>query len=243
MLKNVLKTGGKVVLILLALGVFAGVISGGAIMASRFYNGTAKTIDFPQKSSSAELGSSENPYVILEVVPDAAMGTLGYLVEGQEPVGAEGMQRLALASSASGSAVELYKDLFTGETGIADMSSSLVNRFWSDADVKAKGLWVEYNNEPDPSLPAEQKLRHGEYGYFENVGEGNGSYNFITDPETGTSYFGLDEKGKFRWVRVATYDQKLSGYLDPAYYYKEKGFTETNIQNGYEAFEASSYYN
>ena len=29
MLKNVLKTGGKVVLILLALGVFAGVISGG----------------------------------------------------------------------------------------------------------------------------------------------------------------------------------------------------------------------
>ena len=37
-------------------------------------------------SGTAALGSSENPFVVLEIVPNENMAQFGYLVNGQEPV-------------------------------------------------------------------------------------------------------------------------------------------------------------
>ena len=70
---------GKKVNLLLLAGVLI-------IGLSYFTSAASHNEESVVKDRSASLGSDNNPYTVLEVVPDEAYAEFGYLIGGEEPV-------------------------------------------------------------------------------------------------------------------------------------------------------------
>lgn len=142
---------------------------------------------------SAEVGTEENPLIILEIVPDVSMGMVGYLIPGQEPID---MEALAAAGK-DGPGHGTYKSLIVGG-GLASEEDSSRYAFEipeggvEATDQYASGKWWRMSNEGS----AESYTEFGFYRYeggnkgafsgsgegdelqFSYVGEGNGDYSF-----------------------------------------------------------------
>src|SRR5690606_31259699 len=107
---------------------------------------------FPGFDPEAELGTEENPFIILEIVPYRGMGQIGYIVGGQEPVD----------PSVSKPDNNLY-GVFNGFANDAFEPYQVKKDRLNEEDQK--NLWVwQWVSEQVP----------GQSGYFEKLGENTG---------------------------------------------------------------------
>lgn len=128
----------------------------------------------PQKDG--ELGTDNNPFVVLEIVPNASMASFGYLVKGQEPINIE--------------------EAFTKEQGLETvLGSYLRNNSKSIDDIEFRSMIGEDTGYEVETLAANHfgtfvlDQDNGNYkltmtkspktGMFKNVGAGKGSYDLV----------------------------------------------------------------
>ena len=78
--KNKVVLALSVVIVVLVVGAIA-FFSVSALQAS----GESALPSYTAKDMTKTLGSIDNPYTILEIVPDEESAALGYLISGQEP--------------------------------------------------------------------------------------------------------------------------------------------------------------
>ncbi|MCR5331592.1 MAG: hypothetical protein K6E62_10485, partial [Lachnospiraceae bacterium] len=82
---------GVIMTLVMVLSLFAGI---GAIWVSEDTgSAVAGVVDpatgkysLPSPAPGKELGTAENPFIALEIVPSYDMASFGYLVDGQEPI-------------------------------------------------------------------------------------------------------------------------------------------------------------
>ena len=145
---------------------------------------------FPGFDPEAELGTEENPFIILEIVPYRGMGQIGYIVGGQEPVD----------PSVSKPDNNLY-GVFNGFANDAFEPYQVKKDRLNEEDQK--NLWVwQWVSEQVP----------GQSGYFEKLCENtglylrqykNGKYTFEKDP---------NGEGNYNWVEAENTDNIPTDY-------------------------------
>lgn len=158
----------------------------------------------PKTDSTAELGTEANPFTILEIVPNKSMGMVGYMIPGCEPVDMEALQADGDLSSdvnidligpglwASSEEGDNYRYAFAD--GLPEGAQITEDRY---NYATAYGKWCKFENSVAPG--------YSEYGYYENVGEGNGTYQVTLGGENEIPVFTFDEGGPYTWVRVGYY--------------------------------------
>ena len=155
-----------------------------------------------EKDKSASLGSDNNPYVILEVVPDEAYAEMGYLVGGEEPVDLNTMLSNAVGTTTN---VEAARDILkticnTSEVnGVQEISYVVKNQ----------------NYETGKELTASSSDEVVLDGYFLNVGANKG--NFKISSEGAAQFNGYVAKSWHMTIPNPDYSyvyaKKLNEYL------------------------------
>jgi hypothetical protein len=140
------------------------------------------------KDRTLSLGSEENPFTILEIVPNKSMATIGYLIPGCEPID---MTELA---QDDGTLIGIYESLFAGD------SDSAVATVEAQETVTCFVDQVPENYEASELTQDENaKDAFSEFGYFE-LAEENGVFDcIITDDGYSFSYVG-EGSGSYIWV-------------------------------------------
>lgn len=118
--------------------------------------------DNTNKDRSAQLGTEENPYVILEVVPDEAYAEIGYLVGGQEPIN--------LNETINISDVDLTnaQDIIKSVDGALSVDMETENEL---SVIKTVGTINNIGGNNSLDIDTEETD-----GYYINVGNNNGSW-------------------------------------------------------------------
>ncbi|MDD6193607.1 MAG: DUF5057 domain-containing protein [Lachnospiraceae bacterium] len=160
-----MKTNARVAVVLCGLlvlataGFYRGRVSGATVY------GTPETISFTKKNREAQLGSGENPFTILEIVPDASMAAVGYLIPGCEPV-------KQLETDTTG-AMTQYKTIFAGVDGIASVTDEDMIVFRGDFPEN-----LGFDGDTIASLTQTNTGDYfKQYGYFEHVEQGTYKYD------------------------------------------------------------------
>lgn len=122
----------------------------------------ASAVNTMVKDTSADLGTSENPFTVLEVVPYKGMGILGYMVSGQEPV-------------------DISKLGYTGEESLLSSLASTGNDsiLTYDSQLKTKTMLdPESDNEDEWTfVPGETKTGY----YKKQSAAGKGDYTMTIE--------------------------------------------------------------
>ena len=157
MLKKLSK--GKVIAIVI--GVIAVVLAGvgvtGVVINTMAGPGEGLPETYRPKNLNAELGTDENPYTILEIVPDTDSATVGYLIKDQEPID---VKQIGMTNKDdAGTAANIYNNAFGSDESKAsevdDYTTAHV--FESDNIVGASDI---------KSDPGEIKSLEQRKGYF-----------------------------------------------------------------------------
>lgn len=199
------------VCVLLSTGYFSG---GFGALADAIHKWTNKAEDLVSKDTSFELGSKENPMLILELVPSPEMAQIGYFFPGCEPIDMDKIQ---------------YDNYF-----IDNLHGGLQSAVQSAYDIQAVTEYCFYDQLPKTedntflnvytnNLPAEYQTRAdvtysdqyknyaqwsriwgGDYfsqrGDYVNVGENQGN---MKDTGDGIKYVG-EGQGDLKWVPSET---------------------------------------
>lgn len=136
-------------------------------------------LKFPDFNPNAELGTKENPFIILEIVPYRGMGQFGYIIGGQEPVDPS---------------ISTYtNNLYGVFDGFAKGAFEVVHekRDKLDATDIHNGGWKWIKSE----------LFHQE-GYFEKVSSKTGLYDKVI--EDNNIIFRKNDKaaGDYNWIEA-----------------------------------------
>ena len=233
------KTG--IVLSLLAVLTLAGMLKGGAIGESA---AEPETITYRSKDTEAEIGTAENPFTVLEIVPSKEMAAVGYLIAGCEPTD--------IATNTD--AMEEYRTLYGdynassgtyGSNGIAQVDYGIHCVFKEDFP---EGLGYGASDGNKVSNSESDKLHVGQYGYFEHVEDGQGKYAYVPENESNNiaGHFAPAAGGDYTWVPLISYEQ-TEGNVPPensigTYYLTGNVYTEQELNtadenNAYYAFE------
>lgn len=146
-------------LVLAAAGFYNGRVSGATTY------GAPETIAYTGKNPEAELGTSENPFTVLEIVPDESMAAVGYMIPGCEPVE-------DLETDTTG-AMTMYQSIFAAEGGIASVSGEDMLVFRGDFPEN-----LGFDAATIASLTQDNSGQHfKQYGYFEHVEQGSYKYD------------------------------------------------------------------
>lgn len=151
----------------------------------------------PKTDKTAELGTTENPFTILEIVPNKSMGMIGYMIPGCEPVNMEALSTdrdlnsdvlLDFVQSGifSGGENQYQYAFYDGLPAGAEIFDDIYNYPYT------YGKWCLLKNTPN--------IGYFEYGYYEYVGAGNGTFE-VTEGETPD--FTASENGSYNWVKMA----------------------------------------
>lgn len=131
---------------------------------------------FNNFNPNAKLGTEENPFIILEIVPYRGMGQIGYVIGGQEPVDP------SLANSEN-----LIIDQFNNFAGDA-FEVKTIQKEILDASDKIEDWEWKKSEEPNHN------------GYFQKVTDSTGNYNLVQVEEP----FFFEKKkeggGEYIWV-------------------------------------------
>lgn len=141
----------------------------------------------------AAVGSAERPFRILEIVPNESMGMIGYMIDGCEPIS---MEKL---SGQEYGATQVYRDNMV-TTGLVQEEKTVAYAFADELPVDAEmagwsgefGKWWKYANSV-----TDDTAGYSEFGYYENVGEGNGAYSYDAAGDS-FSYVGIGS-GAYSW--------------------------------------------
>lgn len=154
-----------------------------------------------RKGTTAEIGTPENPFLILEIVPYEEYAEFGYLISGCEPVKVDemfGRSDLCAVNNIGGGYTE---------------SSPYLSYYFADEE-KSKAKY--YDGTPTPvkkpadSTPWETFPAITVKGYFERVADGAGAFTQDTDTKAIT-YAGVGN-GNIAWYSVQEFE--LFKYAD-----------------------------
>ena len=166
--------------------------------------------DYISKDTSKTLGTSENPYTILEIVPDVNSATVGYLINGSEPRNllSIGATNKDVATSAAG----IYAGAFASASSPSSTIGNYTDNYIFDSDKASigavpaggfTGIQDTYQDEQNPGNA------YSQFGYFTNVGAGKGSYNFDANKQCFVPVNG----GKFTWTCVGEFQHVGAGNI------------------------------
>lgn len=233
------KTG--IALGLLAALTLVGMLKGGAIGEGAT---EPETITYRSKDTKAEIGTAENPFTVLEIVPSEEMAAVGYLISGCEPTD------IATNTNAMVNYRTLYGDYDAlshtyGSNGIAQVDDSIHCVFKEDFP---EDLGYGASDENKVLNSAADKLHFGQFGYFEHVDADQGKYNYVPADEINNiaGHFVPAAGGDYKWVPLISYEQ-TEGNVPPennigTYYLTGNVYTEQELNtaddsNAYYAFE------
>lgn len=108
-----------------------------------------------EKNRAKELGSAENPFIVLEIVPFEGYAEIGYLIGGCEPIDFEKAK---------------YDNITGGLMSI--VGSGGVTGIYCEEEIVYVDFYNEANRDIYPSLNATAQC----YGYFEKTAPGTGDY-------------------------------------------------------------------
>lgn len=199
-------------------------------------NGTAETLlsYLPKTDKAAPVGTEANPFTVLDIVPNKSMGMMGYMIPGCEPVDMAALAgdfelrsdfQIDLIDSGifSGGEDSYAYAFYDGLPDGAEITDDIFNYH------TAYGKWCKFDNEASPG--------YSEYGYYENVGAGNGSYDAVANGDI--PVFSPQEGGSYVWVKTGYYypaENGAGGYQrsgDAA-----SGYTFVEAENGPFAYQA-----
>ena len=164
---------GKKVNLLLLAGVLI-------IGLSYFTSAASHNEESVVKDRSASLGSDNNPYTVLEVVPDEAYAEFGYLIGGEEPVDLNAFMTDNLNGT---TAVETAKSIIntvSGTSTIQGVQEVAYNMVKQPYIVSVNATDIDKSNIADYDAESQISLD----GYFVNVGAQNGDYNAEIGPSS-----------------------------------------------------------
>lgn len=142
---------------------------------------------------SAQVGSTARPFRILEIVPNESMGMIGYMIDGCEPISMEKLSREEYG------AAQIYRDNMVS-TGLVQEEKTVAYAFTDELPEGAEmagwagefGKWWKYTNSV-----TDDTTGYSEFGYYENVGDGNGAYSYDAAGDS-FSYVGSGS-GAYSW--------------------------------------------
>lgn len=139
-------------------------ISGVEAESTAFTQGVALDNTIPLENTTAEKGTEQNPFVILEVVPFEGIAEIGYLIDGCEPVD---IDRILTAKDPN------ITNL--GVNGAATVNQVIDTKFELETtDVLSNWIW-------------ETAKTITKNGYYERVSDGTGDFiQQVTEWESGT---------------------------------------------------------
>lgn len=170
---------------------FVGLLAAGSVRTSA---DAVTAYAFPAVTDeSAAVGSAERPFRILEIVPNESMGMIGYMIDGCEPISME------LLSGQEYGATQVYRDNMV-TTGLVQEERVVSYAFASELPAGSEmagwsgefGKWWKYTNSV-----TDDTTGYSEFGYYENVGAGNGEYSYDAAGDF-FSYVGIGG-GEYSW--------------------------------------------
>ena len=167
-------------------------------------------LTYSPKDISAPVGSSENRFTVLEIVPNESMAQIGYMIPGCEPVKMEELEngtstdiasyRASMGNQGNNLAQieEKKKFRLTDELTAEDKVSHYVigngaydpgNKELMDAELLEKlfpdgAEQSEYANELYGVWNLEKNWNYSEYGYYEKVEDGTGNFQCYETTES-----------------------------------------------------------
>ncbi|MCR4610320.1 MAG: DUF5057 domain-containing protein, partial [Lachnospiraceae bacterium] len=195
-----------IIVVAVVIAVLVGIIGITAFISTRAFEGN-NIAAFDRKDASKTLGTKENPYTILEIVPNLDSATVGYLIKGQEPNDG-GLEAISSTDkTVENSAAQIYANAFDNSN--------------SSNPASKVGDYVQtyvFGNDKEGIDPTQYKTdvyngqgeegnsdAYSQYGYFEKVEEGTGRYTFDGDK------FVTSEAGDYSWVCIGEF------VYDPGY--------------------------
>ena len=157
------------------------------------------------KDRARDLGTAENPFLVLEILPYEGYAEIGYMVAGQEPIDFERARYITLNE---------VNALMSGvnsivKSGTADNVYTVTGRE-KYVDYYREQIQYESDGYPDGYIErAESELC---YGYFQKVAAGTGKYNIagkIEDMSLRVAYVGTG--GSYDFV-IEYPDEVAAGY-------------------------------
>lgn len=174
---------------------------------------TMRIINMDAKSGDRKsMGTAENPFMVLELVPWQGFGEMGYMIEGCEPVdiysraGCYSKEKAAYYRSIG---EEDTYDSYRGTTGGLSWANSgaVVKECFADEDYPGKGFTKEDKDNPDYKYRWFHKTGSKTIqGYYEKVAGTavKGNFNITGVDDQGRPTFEQVEfgKGDFLWVSL-----------------------------------------
>ncbi len=170
-----------------------------------------------KSDKKSRLGSKDNPFVVLEVVPNVSMASFGYMVQGQEPVDVTALSK-------------------SEDAGIAEDMGSYIE-FDDSKNVEKK----EYETFLTDEEKSGMKLLHAanQYGEYEYVGKGKGEYVLEYNPVDLTR----DSIREVNWngdmCQAMLYNKNADKYGKPGNYYYVKDASGRKQGNGHDIPDTS----
>lgn len=224
-------------IVVFALGAVA--LGAGYVQAEKDAGGSFQ-LEYTKKDTSAPVGSKKNVFTILEVVPNESMAQIGYMIPGQEPVDMEELavnnEISDYKTSVSNNGNELvrveekksyrFTDELTREDKVVEYEKTdsiypyrnpgnerlLSTEVKQEIEAaKADGRAEEYKKERFGVWRLDYNYNYSEYGYYENVGEGNGmfeAYKTTDSTPENPSYAFVPEgegQGSYNWIGTGYY--------------------------------------
>ena len=171
-----------------------------------------------KSDKKSRLGSKDNPFVVLEVVPNVSMASFGYMVQGQEPVDVTALSK-------------------SEDAGIAEDMGSYIE-FDDSKNVEKK----EYENYLTDEEKSGMKLLHAANQYGEYIYEGNGKGEYVLEYNpvdlTRDSIKAVNWNGDM--CQAMLYNKNADKYGKPDNYYyvkdasgRKNGYPDTSEGDGY----------
>lgn len=187
---------------------------------------------YNSKDSSKPLGSTENPFTILEIVPDVSSATVGYLIKGSEP-----RNLLSIGASDKSnpeSAAGIYAAAFASETSPSSTIGDPIEAHIFKQDQGNIGTVPEsgftekkdtYKSESDPGTD----MAFSEYGYYSKVTPGTGNYTYNATKgcfvPTLAGDFAWTSVGEFRYAGLGQGNCSRIMYYVDGNEYKEREYS------------------
>lgn len=267
-----MKKAGKrvlsgIVCIVLALCLYLG-SSVQSIQASVANNASVVTKQtYTEQDANYETGTVQNPFTVLEIVPNHSMAKIGYLIPGCEPID---MNALMTNDTVFGT----YQSMFTSNNPDEEVAVTVDNvdlKKFADqipAGATVQEPWADQatlkSMAPDANWSSTysnygmwlfQQDGYQEEGYYQYVEDGTGYFELKSDSQTGSYEFVYDaaHKGNYNWVEAENITGIATDYTADKvwttrsyqYYFKYTGRVITNndviIKNVFDTSSAEGF--
>lgn len=255
MKKTVKKALSGVLCVILAVSLYLGSVVSDVQAMSVANNTSPETKgNYTAKNEDAELGTKENPFTILEIVPDRSLARIGYLIPGCEPIDMSSLQkddqtlgtyRSMFCTQNEGTPVANAEEIH--ELKFADQipSGATVRKPWMDVDnimsmAPEDTNWVE--RETTYGMWIFRTSTYTESGYYQYIPEGTGMFDLEDSGQEGVQprfVYNKQHTGAYNWVEAEnvngiatdyTADQVWTTRTENYYYeYRELKITNNDL--------------